>query len=236
MGNLLIIGAGGHGKVVADIARDSGRWEEIAFLDDNYPDSIILGLWKVRGKTEESKRFLKQFPEALVAIGANAVRLATIRRLTAEGFQVPTLIHPDASVSRLSVIGAGSVICAQSAIKIDTTIGMGAIINAGATIAHDCTLADGVHISPGGRISGDVQIGECTWLGSGAIIKEQVTIGHHVIIGAGSVVIRDVPDGVKVVGIPGRIIPQTSPNPPTSAPDLTIEIGRACNTTALVTQ
>lgn len=206
MSALLIVGAGGHGKIVADIARNLGRWGNIAFFDDQYPGSTTVSEWEIIGKISDAKNYIKEFPEAVVAIGANSVRLALLKKLSSEGFRFPVLIHPDASVSRSATLGAGTIVCVQSAIDIDTNIGMGTIINAGATIAHDCLLGDGVHVSPGGRVSGGVTVGECTWLGSGAIVKELVSIGRNVIVGAGSVVIRDVPDQVTVVGVPSRII------------------------------
>lgn len=206
MSALLIVGAGGHGKIVADLARALGRWEKIAFLDDKFPESSTVSEWEIIGKISDAKSFLHDFPEAVVAIGANSLRLKVMKKMLNEGFRCPVLIHPDASVSRSAKLGVGTVACVQSAIDIDSTIGMGVIINAGATIAHDCILGDGVHVSPGGRVSGGVTVGECTWLGSGAIVKELVSIGRKVIVGAGSVVIRDVPDQVTVVGVPSRII------------------------------
>lgn len=206
MSALLIVGAGGHGKIVADLARNLGRWDKIAFLDDRFPQSISVSEWEIIGRVSDANMHLAEFPEAAVAIGANSVRLDLLKKLSSEGFRFPVLIHPDATVSRSVTLGPGTVVCVQSAVDIDTHIGMGAIINAGATIAHDCTLGDGVHVSPGGRVSGGVTVGECTWLGSGAIVKEMVSIGRRVVVGAGSVVIRDVPDQVTVVGVPSHII------------------------------
>jgi sugar O-acyltransferase (sialic acid O-acetyltransferase NeuD family) len=206
MPTLIIVGAGGHGKIVADIARSLGRWEKIVFLDDRYPGSTTVSEWEIIGKISDTKKYLSEFHEAVVAIGANSLRLEVLKRMLNEGFSFPVLIHPDASVSRSAKLGVGTVVCVQSAVDIDTEIGMGAIINAGATIAHDCRLGDGVHVSPGGRVSGGVTVGECTWLGSGSIVRELVTIGRRVVVGAGSVVIRDVPDQVTVVGVPSRII------------------------------
>lgn len=206
MSALLIVGAGGHGKIVADIARALGKWEVIAFLDDKYPGTTTVSEWEIIGKISDATNYLQKFPEAAVAIGANSVRLQVLKQLLNEGFLCPVLIHPDASVSRSATLGVGTVVCVQSAVDIDAHIGMGAIINAGATIAHDCQLGDGVHVSPGGRVSGGVTVGECTWIGSGAIVREMVSIGRSVIVGAGSVVIRDVPEWVTVVGIPSRVI------------------------------
>lgn len=217
MSALLILGAGGHGKIVADIARTLGKWEKIAFLDDRYPGSTAVSEWEIIGKIADAKNYIGDFSEAVVAIGANSIRLEVLKRMLNEGFRFPVLIHPDASVSRSARLGVGTVVCVQSAIDIDTNIGIGAIINAGATIAHDCLLGDGVHVSPGGRVSGGVTVGECTWIGSGAIVKELISIGRKVTVGAGSVVIRDIQDEVTVVGVPSRIIKKAEREEPPPA-------------------
>jgi sugar O-acyltransferase (sialic acid O-acetyltransferase NeuD family) len=116
------------------------------------------------------------------------------------------LVHPDASISRYASIGAGTVICAQAAVIIDSRIGLATIINTGASVGHDCVLEDGVHVAPGARLAGAVSVGACSWIGIGATVKERVRIGRAVTVGAGSTIIRDVPDHVTVVGSPGRII------------------------------
>jgi sugar O-acyltransferase (sialic acid O-acetyltransferase NeuD family) len=206
MGGILIVGAGGHGKVVADIAYSSGRWGDIAFLDDHYPEFTQVGEWKVIGKATETNRFREEYPEAIVAIGANSVRLEMQNKMSHAGFQFPVLIHPHASVSEFVSIGDGSVICAQAAIIIGSRIGLGTIVNTGASVGHDCALKDGVHVAPGVRLAGGVSVGECSWIGIGAVVKEYVTIGRWVMVGAGSTIIRDIPDGVTVVGSPGKII------------------------------
>lgn len=206
MSGLLIVGAGGHGKVVAEIALSLGRWEDIAFLDDLYPELTQVGDWKVIGKVQEASRFRESYPEAIVAIGANALRLEMLKRLVREGFKAPVLIHPHASVSRFATIGEGTVICSQSAVIIGARIGCGAIVNTGASVGHDGILGDGVHVAPGVRLAGSVSVGACSWVGIGAVVKECLSIGSGVMIGAGSTIIRDVPDGVTVVGSPGKII------------------------------
>ncbi|WLT33436.1 NeuD/PglB/VioB family sugar acetyltransferase [Geothrix sp. PMB-07] len=211
MSGLLIVGAGGHGKVVADIALSLGQWENIAFLDDLFPELTQVGDWKVIGKTQDANRFREDYPEAIVAIGANALRLEMLNRLIRDGFRAPVLIHPHASVSRFSTIGAGTVICSQSAVIIGSRIGRGAIVNTGASVGHDGILEDGVHVAPGVRLAGGVSVGECSWVGIGAVVKECLSIGSGVMIGAGSTIITDVPDGVTVVGSPAKVIGTRAP-------------------------
>jgi sugar O-acyltransferase (sialic acid O-acetyltransferase NeuD family) len=203
---LLIVGAGGHGRVVADIAFQSGRWESIAFLDDRFPDARQVFQWMVLGKIYEANQFRENYPEAIIAIGANSLRLGIQKKMSQLGFQFPVLIHPDASVSQFTSLGAGTVICPQAAVIIGSKVGLGVIINTGASIGHDCSLEDGVHVAPGVRLAGRVSIGECSWIGIGATVKECLSIGSGATVGAGSTILSDVPDGATAVGSPGKII------------------------------
>ncbi len=206
MPGLLIIGAGGQGKVVANIASLLGHWDRIAFLDDKFPTLKAVHEWPVIGKISAAEGFLGEFEEAIIAFGDNTFRLELLKRLMGHGFKLPVLVHPDASVSRYTTLGPGSVVCAQAALIIDSRIGMGSIINTGASVGHDCVLGDGVHVAPGVRLAGGVTVGDCSWIGIGAVVKEQVTIGRNAVVGAGTVVIRDIPEYVTVVGTPARII------------------------------
>lgn len=210
MCGLLVVGAGGHGKVVADIARESGRWEKIAFLDDKFPFLTKVGDWDVIGVISDTSQFLGEYPEAVVAIGANRLRLEVMKRMLDEGFQFPVMVHPDASVSRSTSIAAGTVICAQAAVIIGSRIGMGSIVNTAASVGHDCQVESGVHVAPGVRLAGGVSIGECSWVGIGAVVKEGLSIGSGVVVGAGTTLIKDVPDNVTVVGSPGRVIKENT--------------------------
>ena len=152
MVGLLIVGAGGHGRVVADVAYALRRWDNIAFLDDKIPNSTLVCNWRVIGNTSDAIRFREGYPEAVVAIGANPLRLEILKEMSRAGFLFPVLVHPDASVSQFTSIGAGTVICAQAAVIIGARIGIGVLVNTGASIGHDCVLEDGVHVSPGARL------------------------------------------------------------------------------------
>ena len=202
---LLIVGAGGHGKVVAETALASGRWKEVAFLDGRYPQlSSAIG-WPVVGSDAEPAGFLNDHPEAFVAIGDNQIRVSRILALQALGFRVPALVHPAAWVSPSAILGAGSVVMAGGIINACADLGRGCIVNTGATVDHDCVLADGVHISPGAHVGGASAIGERSWVGVGAAIRHGVRIGADVMIGAGAAVVGDLPSGVTAIGVPARI-------------------------------
>ena len=211
MNGLLIIGAGGHGKVIADIASALGRWNQIAFVDDKYPDLTQVLDWPVIGAMENFRDHREEYPDIFVAVGDNAMRQKITNWTEEAGFHLPTLIHPRAAVSRLAVIGAGTVINSQSAVNANAKIGKGCIVNTGATVGHDCVLGDFVHVAPGASLAGETVIGEGCWIGMRSAIIEQLTIGKGVVIGAGAIVIRNIPDNKLVVGIPAKIIKDLGP-------------------------
>ncbi|MGB9975792.1 acetyltransferase [Thermovenabulum sp.] len=203
MSKLLILGAGGHGKVVADIAKSMNYWDEICFLDDDIKklNSIING-FKVIGRFDDYKKFKESFTYAFVAIGNNKYRLSILEELEKVGYKIPVIKHNFSYISDTVQIGEGTVIMPGVVINTNTIIGKGCIINTSSSIDHDCILKDGVHISPGANIGGTVNIGKCTWVCIGSKIINNVTIGKNVIIAAGSVVTKNIPDNIMVAGIP----------------------------------
>lgn len=201
-GGLLIVGAGGHGKVVADAALQQAGWKKVAFLDDAYPETDrAIGL-AVLGKTDLAERLLSDFPDAVVAIGNAEIRLDLLERLEHLGFRLPVIQHPEATVSPYARVQAGSVIFAQGVINPDAKLGQGCIVNTAATIDHDCRLAAGVHVAPGAHVGGGVRIGRKSWIGIGACVREYIAIGEHVTVAAGAAVVSDVPDHQIVAGVP----------------------------------
>ena len=209
MRSLAILGAGGHGRVVADCAETLG-WSAITFFDDN-PSATSRGPWPLAGTGQCMIADLTKFDEVVVCIGNNPVRLDWHRRLVGQGAVVATLIHARATVSAHAEIGAGTVVLAGAIVNVGTTIGQACIINTGATVDHDNVLADGVHISPGANLGGGVRIGHSSWVGIGAAVREGITIGDRVRIGAGAVVVKSVNDDHTVVGNPARLL-NASPN------------------------
>lgn len=203
MKRLAILGASGHGKVVADIALALG-WESVVFFDDAWPEINNNGHWHVDGNAATLVERKDQFDGVIVAIGHCRTRLNLQTQLVSSGCRIATLIHPTACFSRFASVGAGSVVMPGAVINADAVIGWACIINSGATVDHDDVLADGVHVAPGANVSGDVAVGECSWIGVGAAIKQGVSIGSDVIVGAGSVVVNNITDGFTVVGNPAK--------------------------------
>ena len=199
MKQLMIIGASGHGKVVADIAEKMG-YDQIGFLDDN-PEVISCGGYPVVGKTNEFSGFGGEF---VVAIGNAAVRARIQKTLEAAGKQLATLIHPGAVVGKGVKIGRGTVVMAGAVINPDAHIGNGCIVNTCASVDHDCRMEDYVHLSVGAHMAGGCRVGEGTFIASGATVINNIHISNDVVIGAGAVVIRDVEEPGTYVGCPAR--------------------------------
>ena len=189
MNRLIIIGAGGHGRVVADIAS-----VPTVFLDE---DTSLQG---VAGTPSELSSLAVDGDGVIVAIGDNNTRLEVLGDIE----QATTILHRSSVVSDSATLGFGTVVFAGAIINAYATLGIGCIVNTGATVDHDCLLADGVHISPGANLGGNVTVGECSWVGIGACVKNGVSIGKNVIVGAGAAVVQDVPDNVTVVGVPAK--------------------------------
>lgn len=207
MENLLILGGGGHGKVVASLALDLGRWDRIAILDDRYDGTqTLLGL-PVLGKLEDAARFRGEFTDAFVAFGDNRLRRSVTGRVEALGYRLPVLVHPSASVSPRSWLDAGTVACVQSAVVPGARLGRGCILNTGASVCDGCVLEDFVHVSAGARLASGVLCGAGAWVGIGSIVRENVRLGRNAIIQPGSVILHDVPDDAIVAGQPGHPVP-----------------------------
>lgn len=203
MKRLAILGASGHGKVVADIAELAG-WDEVVFFDDAWPKLKNNSAWPVIGNTADLLASADAFTGVAIAIGNNLVRLEKLKLLREQGIVLPTIIHPQAVISRYATIGEGSVVCAGVVVNADAQIGAGAILNTGCSVDHDCFLADAVHISPGARLAGGSKIGTGTWVGIGAVVRQLISVGAYAVVGAGAVVVKDVPDHATVVGVPAQ--------------------------------
>ena len=201
---LLIAGAGGHGRVVAEAADATGLWSAIAFLDDRHDVLDGTSRWPVLGRVSDMGQMSSQHYSFLAAFGDARLRLDVLARGRGQGFPISVLIHPRATVSPNATLGMGTVVLAGAVVNIGATLGVGCIVNTGATIDHDCRLADGVHVCPGAHLGGGVQIAERTWFGIGAVARQNTRIGADVVVGAGAVCVSDVRNGVTVVGVPAR--------------------------------
>ncbi len=204
--NVIILGAGGHAKVIADIIEKSGD-KIIGFLDnkDELQNNIIYNNKKVIGKIdrETTEKYRNEY-YFIIGIGCNKIRKDIANKYNLNWY---TAIHPNAIIANEVQINEGSVIMAGAIINVSTKIGKHCIINTKSSIDHDNLLEDFVHISPGATLAGTVHIKEGTWIGAGATIINNIIVEKNNIIGAGSLVIKNITDSNGVyVGVPIRKI------------------------------
>lgn len=205
MSRLIIIGAGGHGKVAADCAEAMQCFDSIAFLDVDTSRSRVANTWDLLGHANDWCNFNDSDVCWFVAIGNNQIRRRELEQILSTGANVVTLIHPSAVVSPYSQIGLGTLVCANSVINPFTQIGIGCILNTASSIDHDNVIGDFVHIAPGCHLAGDVQVGNGSFLGIATTVIQGLKIGQNVRTGAGSVVVRDIPNDAFALGVPARI-------------------------------
>jgi len=201
--SIVLYGAGGHGKVVADAVEREGRFAIAGFLDDRATGDCF-GISVLGGRDLIPTLKGKGIDGAIVSIGAGDVRQSVQRRLKEAGLGIVTICHPSAQVARGASIGEGTVLMPGAVVGPDAVVGEGCIINTSATVDHDCTIGAFTHIAPGAHLAGGVRIGAHTHIGIGSSVKEEVTIGSNVMIGAGSVVIDHLPDNCTAYGVPAK--------------------------------
>lgn len=201
MRKLIIVGASGHGKVIADIANKCG-YDDIAFLDDN-PSVHECGGYLVLGSSSMIEELDAVF---VVGIGSASIRQRIQARIENAKKEIATLIHPNAVIGENVSINKGTVVMAGAVINTGAEIGKGCIVNTCASVDHDCKLGDYVHISVGANLAGTVEVGERTWIGIGASVSNNLRITKDCMIGAGAVVIRNIDESGIYVGVPANKI------------------------------
>ncbi len=196
---LVILGAGGHGRVCAEIASLTG-YEEIVFLDDGEPQYVA-----VAGKISDLNRYIDDH-DVFVAVGRNSLRRAIFESAGAAGADFATLIHPSAVVSPSASIGRGTVVVAGAVINCFAQVGDGVIINTCASVDHDCRIGDFAHVAVGARVAGIADIGEDVFLGAGSTVIQCRTVCPGCVIGAGAAVVCDITESGTYVGVPAKKI------------------------------
>ena len=204
MKNLLIWGAGGHGRVILDIARAMGTFGRIAFYDDSEDIGGKLREEVLSGGFREASRL--GFDAFVVAIGPNFLRSQRFEEALATGMEAAVCVHPTAWISPGASIGRGTVVMPRVVVQTDARVGVNCILNTGTIVEHDCVIGDHVHLSPGVTLCGNVTVGPLAHLGAGVTVIPGGRIGSGTVVGAGAVVLREIPGGVTAVGVPARVI------------------------------
>jgi len=205
----LIIGAGGHGKVVLDILRAGTKYRPIGFVDaDPKLTNTHVGGLPVFGAIHLLGRLKIQhrLHAAIIAIGDNRTRAGYVKNVEDHDLELINAIHPTASVSTTALLGRNIVVAAHAVICTEAQIEDLAIINTASIVDHECTIGRAAHICPGANLAGRVRIGAGAFIGMGANIIQCRNVGENAIVGAGAVVLQDVPAGATVVGVPAHII------------------------------
>jgi sugar O-acyltransferase (sialic acid O-acetyltransferase NeuD family) len=205
----LILGAGGHGRVVLDILLQARRHQPVGFLDNNAEmrGRRVDGVPVLGGISDLDKLRRELDVEGLIiAIGDNGTRRGLARQVEQVGLELISAIHPSAALAHNATIGRNVVIAAGVVVCANCQIGHSVILNTGCIIDHQTMIGEGTHICPGVRIAGRVKIEPGVFVGIGATVVPKVTIGCEAIVGAGAVVLEDVPPMATVIGVPAQPI------------------------------
>lgn len=202
MKKLIIIGAGGHGRVVADIAESLGIYNEIVFLDDDLKKDVSP--YKIVGKIDSFEEFALSC-DFVVAVGSNSFRKELINRLESKNVNIVSLVHKNATVGSGVQIGLGSVVMAGAVINNRAKIGKGVIINTCASVDHDCCIGDFSHISVGVHIAGTVNVGNEVFVCAGATVINNLDVCDGCVIGAGAVVVNSIETVGTYIGVPAKL-------------------------------
>jgi UDP-perosamine 4-acetyltransferase len=202
---LVVIGAGGHAKVVLEAIWAARLGEVVGLIDPTPMCPVVFGIPVLGGdETLLSVRRDKNVGSAVIALGNNALREKMSRQLQELGFEFPSVVHPSALISPSATLGQGTVVMAHAVIGTETTIGDFAIINTGAVVDHDGRIGVAAHVAPTCGLGGNVHVGDRALVGVGSAVRPGINIGADAVVGAGSAVVADVPQGSVVGGSPAR--------------------------------
>lgn len=207
--NIVLLGAGGHASVLAELIKAAGEYKIYGYFDPNMKKGLIIEGVPVLGSDGHLALVRKKVRNACIAVGSihnTSVRRRLFKKAKSLGFKVPFLIHPRSIVASTVDLTEGAQIMAGVVLQPHCRIGENTIINTGSIIEHDCLIGSDVHICPGTVVSGGCSVEDGAFIGSGAVVIQGIKIGRNAVVGAGSVVIKDVPAGEKVCGVPAKVL------------------------------
>lgn len=208
MDKIVIRGASGHAKVVADMIRIREEYQIVGFLDSTNLQrrhTTFCGS-QILGGEEQLSQLLEQGVNKIgFGFGDCDARLRLAELVKLKGFQLTTAIHPTSIIASDVIIGLGTVVGAGAVINSSCVIGENVIVNTLSSVDHDCTVGDGAHISPGVHLGGQVTVGRGSWIGIGSCVIDHIIIGSRSLIGAGAVVVNNIPDNVIAYGNPAKV-------------------------------
>lgn len=209
MDRIVVVGGGGHAKVVIDAIRSKAVFDIVGIVDPQLPvGSLVEGVAVLGGDSELPKLRASGVSHAVVAVGSvgsSSVRRKIFEMLKQNDFCLPALIHKSAYVASSVVLNVGAFVAAGAVIEPGVVVGECAIVNTGAIVDHDCQIGAFVHVAPGSVLSGGVNVGDGAHLGTATCIIENCNIGKNALVGAGSVVVSDIPAECKAFGNPCKV-------------------------------
>jgi UDP-perosamine 4-acetyltransferase len=203
----IVIGGGGHAKVVIEALRSQGRYLPVAVTEKRSSSGSVLGVPVIGGDeilVDLKRKGVSRFIVGVGGVPDNRPRTRLFAYGIEVGLKAVTVVHPSSIIAKSSPCGDGTVVLALAVVGPDAQIGRNCIVNTASIVEHDCRLSDHVHLCPGAQLSGGAEIGEGAFIGAGAVVKEGIRIGAWAVVGAGAVVLRDVSEGDRVGGVPAR--------------------------------
>lgn len=209
---LVILGAGGHGRVCAEIAEATGRFNSIVFSDSTVPIGSQVHRWQVAYRDDDLDTIMDTDGPFECFVGIGQTRTGTARerlytRLRNLGAKISVLVSRSAHIAESAQLGAGSLVSHHASVNTSARIGPNVIVNSHALIEHDCEIGAHVHVSTGAIVNGSCTIGARTFIGSNATVNQDITICSDAIVGSGAVIIGDIVAPGVYVGVPARRVP-----------------------------
>jgi sugar O-acyltransferase (sialic acid O-acetyltransferase NeuD family) len=206
---IVVIGGGGHAKVLLDAMLASGETRTIGIIDADpaRKGSRVLDVHILGGDDvlpELARSGTQAFVIGVAGTKDNALRARLFAQAAAFGLTPMTIVHPRATISRWASIGAGSQILAGAVVNAHASLGQHVIVNSGAIVEHDCEIGDHAHVSSRACLLGGVKVGDLAHVGAGAVVRQLIQIGRSAVVGAGAVVVKDVAAGITVTGVPAK--------------------------------